>query len=101
MSDKLLTCPFCGEEYQLEVVFKDLRHNTRWEVQCLTCGASIWDISKSKAIRLWNCRTKEVSFTKKEAEKIETFLIHGYQMLISKNKKIYSKLEKMKGANNE
>jgi hypothetical protein len=40
---------------------------------------------------------QEQVFTKKEAEKIETFLIHGYQMIISKNKKIFSKLEKMKG----
>lgn len=40
---------------------------------------------------------QEQQFTTKEAEKIETFLTHGYQMMINKNKKIFSKLEKMKG----
>lgn len=40
---------------------------------------------------------QEQQFAKKEAEKIERFLIHGYQMMINENKKIFSKLEKMKG----
>jgi hypothetical protein len=40
---------------------------------------------------------KKQVFTKEEAKKIETFLIHGYQMMINENKKIFSKLEKMKG----
>ena len=40
---------------------------------------------------------QEQQFTTKEAEKIETFLTHGYQMIINKNKKIFSKLEKIKG----
>lgn len=44
---------------------------------------------------------QEQQFTEKEAEKVETFLTHGYQMIISKNKKIFSKLEKMKGEDNE
>ena len=36
-------------------------------------------------------------FTEAEAEKVETFLTIGYQMLINENKEIFSKLEKMKG----
>lgn len=40
---------------------------------------------------------QEQQLTEKEAEKVETFLTHGYQMMINKNKKIFSKLEKMKG----
>lgn len=40
-------------------------------------------------------------FTNEEAEKIETFLTHGYQMMINENKEIFSKLEKIKGENNE
>lgn len=42
-------------------------------------------------------KLREKQFTKKEAEKVETFLTHGYQMMIDENKKIFSKLEKMKG----
>ena len=38
-----------------------------------------------------------VKFTPAEAEKIETYLIHGYQLLTQQNKEIFSKLEKMKG----
>jgi hypothetical protein len=40
---------------------------------------------------------QEQQFTEEEAEKVETFLTHGYQMMINENKKIFSKLEKMKG----
>ena len=36
-------------------------------------------------------------FTKEEAEKVETFLTHGYQMMINENKEIFLKIEKMKG----
>ena len=44
-------------------------------------------------------RIKELQmrqFTEEEAEKVETFLTHGYKMMVNKNKKIFSKLKKMK-----
>lgn len=44
---------------------------------------------------------QEQQFTNEEAEKIETFLTHGYQMMINENKKIFSKLKKMKGEDDE
>ena len=40
---------------------------------------------------------QEQQFTEVEAEKVETFLTHGYQMMINENKEIFSKLGKMKG----
>lgn len=42
-----------------------------------------------------------VNFTPSEAEKIETYLLHGYQLLKQQNKEIFSKLEKMKDENDE
>ena len=52
------------------------------------------------SVEAYKQRIKELQeqrFTKEEAEKIETFLTHGYQMMINKNKEIFSKLERMKG----
>ena len=40
---------------------------------------------------------QEIVFTKEEAEKMVTFLTHGYKMMINENKDIFSKLKKMKG----
>ena len=51
-------------------------------------------------VKLLKQRIRELQmrqFTKAEAEKIETFLTHGYQMMINENKEIFTKLEKMKG----
>ena len=56
---------------------------------------------KLKLLKQRIIELQEQIFTKKEAEKVETFLTHGYKMMVNKNKKIFSKLKKKMGANNE
>lgn len=58
----------------------ELQADAEWHVECIKGGAR---------------------FTPAEAEKIETYLLHGYQLLKQQNKEIFNKLETMKGNANE
>ena len=48
----------------------DLQPDAEWHVECIKGGAR---------------------FTQAEAEKIETYLLHGYQLLKQQNKEIFNK----------
>ena len=88
-------------ELGIEVKCKNCKHEneTRITEQIEYCIDNEYAMFEPKC-KVLEARIKELQeqqFTTKEAEKIETFLIHGYQMLIGENKKIFSKLEKIKG----
>lgn len=94
-------------ELGIEVCCKNCIYYFRNDIGRVLCDKGLENRCKEVNLKVFRPRIskleerikelQEQQFTEKEAEKIETFLTHGYQMMINKNKKIFSKLEKIKG----
>lgn len=54
---KLEPCPFCGEaeDDNLELTYP--RSEGVYQIECLYCGASVFDNTKEDVIEKWNTRT--------------------------------------------
>lgn len=64
MNEKLLPCPFCGSEAELQSQF-----GHEWWAQCIGCGAShgVIDTTPGDAMSRWNTRASAALNSKKES----------------------------------
>jgi len=57
---KLLPCPFCGGEANLDELtptpYND-QHSTYYSVGCINCGIGFYENTEDEAIAAWNRRT--------------------------------------------